>query len=126
MSSAAIKDSVRDVGVEDRTCDHSDFAYCTQGASPYTFVFQRSVWIIPTSEQLRVYRSNALIVNAHGGRMILQEHEIAGMTPTFTEDDVRAATDAVLKANPDLELDQSWNGVGSRSLSVGCKKRSMK
>lgn len=53
--------------------------------------------------------------------MILQEYELGGETPLFTEEDVQQAIGAVLRDNPDVELDQHWNGVGCRGLSVGCR-----
>jgi len=106
-----------------RTCDHPDFEYCTEGASPFVFVFGRSAYLTPTEEQVAEYWKNRKIVEAHGGRMIREEYAIAGDRPRFTGEDVHAAVESVLRSNPDLELDQHWNGEGCLSLSVGCRKR---
>jgi hypothetical protein len=106
----------------DRKCDHPDFSFfCADGNSPFVFVFDRRHFIEPTPEQLAVYRANQAIVEAHAGRMILQEWECAGENARFTKDDIQAAIESVLKANPDLEFHQYWNGEGAYSLSVGCK-----
>jgi hypothetical protein len=108
-----------------RKCDSPDFSYCcVDGASPFVFIFNRCKYVEPTPEMIAEYHLNAKIVEAHGGRMILDEHQIAGCTPYFTEEDVKARIQSVLDANPDLELDKHWNGKGL-TLSVGrrLKKR---
>jgi hypothetical protein len=109
----------------ERTCDHPDFSRCASGASPFTFIFDREMYIKPTSAQVAKYKRDKTIVEASCGRMILLDYEIGGTNPTFTKADVQAAIELVLKANPDLEFHQSWNGEGAYTLSVGCRMRSV-
>lgn len=103
------------------TCDHPDFSYVTTGTlpgRPFVFIFNRRVLRQPTPEQLAEYQANRLIVEAHRGRMLQQEDEIAGKNPSFTTEDVKEAVASVLRSNPNLKFVTTWNGVGFYSLSV--------
>lgn len=107
---------------EARTCTHPDFVRCSIGAYPYTFVFGRNQYNEPSAEAVEKYQADKAIVEAHGGRMCLLDFEIGGETQVFTSADVEEAKAAVLRDNPDLIFVELWNGVGCRSLSIGCRQ----
>ncbi len=108
---------------EDRKCKHPDFRYCVSGACRFIFIFERSRYIKPTEYQIARYRLNKAIVEAHDGQMIHQEYACAGQREPFTSAEVRGAIQAVIRDNPDLKIQDQWNGEGAYTLSVGCKER---
>lgn len=106
---------------DDRKCSHPEFRYCAIGARPFVFVFDRPRFKTPTPKQIAEYQANEKIVKAHGGVMLRSEYELAGENPTLTAQDVHEAVKQVLLDNPDLELVDTWNGIGCYTLSVGCR-----
>lgn len=105
-----------------RTCNHECFRYCcTDGASPFVFVFERQRWIKPSPEQVADYYRRKAIVEANGGMMQKADFDFLGVNPTFTQAEEQDMLMAVLRDNPDLELDKSWNGKGCYTCSVGAK-----
>ena len=114
--------------IADLGIPHPDFRFIGEKATnghPYV-VFERNLYNKPAPEQITDYRERQETVERLGGRMRLQEYEIAGETPIFTEDDCASMRQAVVSALPDgWEVFESWNGAGSRSLSLGVRKRTV-
>lgn len=112
--------------VESIQVDHPDFRWVGERAvngHPYV-VFERSLYNRPAPEQVADYRERQATVERLGGRMCVEEYEIAGQTLAYTTEDCEAmvaATTAVLPVG--WEVFDSWNGIGSRSYSVGIRKR---
>jgi len=112
------------VKTENRRAEHPDFHWCAEnGASPIVFVFDRLRYKKPSPEQLAEYERQRAIVEALGGRMLLQDYQIAGRNEPFTEADCAEMIAAAERANPDLELDKHWNGAGDFSFTVGMRRR---
>jgi len=109
------------VRIKQRTCNHPEFIEAVKGAYPVVFIFQRSCYIKPTEQQRLKYQEDKSIVEAHGGRMRLEDFEIGGKSLPFTEEDVRGAIVAVKTSNPDLKVVSHWNGEGGYCLRIGCK-----
>lgn len=104
-----------------RKCDHECFSYCSEGATPFVFVFARPRYAEPTAAQLEDYRRREAIVKANGGYMTKSEFECAGQNPAFSTEDVKEMYTAVFRDNPDLTLDHHWNGLGCYTFSVGAR-----
>jgi hypothetical protein len=111
-----------------RTCNHPLFRYVSYGPwhecpmdvkHATVFVFERSSYIKPTPEQIKNYRRDSRIVEAHGGRMRDLEWEIAGKARVLSAKEERQIILAVIRDNPDAEVISHWNGKGFYSMSVG-------
>lgn len=110
--------------VEYLVVDHPDFRFIGEQATngfPYV-VFERYLYNKPTADQVADYRDRQETVERLGGRMTIQEYQIAGETVRFTEAECREMIRAVDRVLPDgwITFD-SWNGAGCRSFSVGIK-----
>jgi hypothetical protein len=110
------------------TCDHPLFAWASEGEwsnvttdmeHPCVFVFERSRWLKPTTEQIEKYQNASRIVEKLGGRMIRQEWEIAGQAPPLSPAEVQEILASMRRDFPKATLFHSWNGAGCYTLSVG-------
>lgn len=107
----------------DRKVDHPEFVRCAIGAAPFVFVFDRGRYKKPSEEQLEQYNRNRDIVEAHGGRMLDNDYQIAGENDVYTKKEVDALVALVSDAHKDLEFDFKWNGAGCYTVSLGFRKR---
>lgn len=105
--------------------EHPDFYYISAcGHDDYSVVvFERKLYFQPSPTQIAEYRRNKAVVEQHGGRMILSEHQIAGETPLFTAKDCAAMRAAVETSLSGWQVRGSWNGEKRRAYSVSIERR---
>lgn len=110
--------------VEGLIIKHPDFRFVGEQAVngfPYV-VFERNLYNRPTDEQITDYRERQETVERLGGRMNIQEHQIAGETLKYTQADCDEMLRLTARALPKgwITFD-SWNGTGCRSFSIGIR-----
>ena len=87
--------------------------------NPWVLVFERSMWITPSEEQIADYRRRAAIVKELGGYMGRMEYELAGKHSVLSKDEVEEILAAVVRDNPTARIIDHWNGEGYYTMSVG-------
>lgn len=108
-----------------RRVAHPDFRHhFGEGSAGFPVIaFERDRFITLTDEQVKRYVSNRKTVEALGGRMILPQHEFAGLNAVFTDRDLQAMRRAIRKAYPEWKIRDEWNGVGTYTFSISLKKK---
>lgn len=103
---------------------HPDFGWVyAQGVNGFpVVVFERKEWKPIAQKTLEKYRADKKIVEAHGGRMVKHEIELAKPYPKFNTKDVAAMIAAVKKDLAGYEILDSWNGRGLYTFSVSIRK----
>lgn len=106
---------------------HPEFRYVGERAMngyPYA-VFERPLYNQPTPDQIADYRKRQETVEKLGGRMTIQEYEIAGQTPVYTAEDCAALIALVEASLLEWEVFETWNGAGCRTISIAIRRRAL-